>query len=307
MVQVTELGYVGLGVSDLATWRDFATRILALELVRPVETGRAFFRMDYWRHRFIVEEDGSDDLNYLGFRVAGREAFRAMARQLAGAGVETRIGTPREADERHVLEVMKLRDASGYAIEIFHGPQVQADLPFHPGRRMHGRFKTGEGGLGHLIQRETAGFEKTYEFYKLLGLQGGAEYRLPRPGEAAPAERMFMHCNSRGHTLAFGGATGTKRIDRLTLEVEEFDDVGLTQDMARRGKIKMAISPGRDAADRLYSFSCVNPSGWMCEIGWGARPASQQSEHYLRDVFGHVPTRGGPASPTGPASGPASA
>lgn len=234
MVQVTELGYVGLGVSDLAAWRDFATRVLALELVRPVETGRAFLRMDYWRHRLIVEEDGSDDLNYLGFRVAGREAFRDMARQLLDAGLEARVGTPREADERHVLEVMKLRDASGYPVEIFHGPQVQADMPFHPGRRMHGRFKTGDGGLGHLIQRETVGFERTYDFYKLLGLRGGGEYRLPRPEGAAPAERMFMHCNSRGHTLAFGAVTGTKRMHRLTLEVEEFDDVGLAQDMARR-------------------------------------------------------------------------
>ena len=54
-----------------------------------------------------------------------------------------------EAYERHVLEVMMLQDPSGYPIEIFHGPHVQADKPSYPGRRMHGRFKTGDGGLGH--------------------------------------------------------------------------------------------------------------------------------------------------------------
>src|SRR3546814_13341388 len=95
--------------------------------------------MDYWHHRFILEEDGTDDLNYLGFRVAGVEEFREMHRKLTGAGLEVRIGTYEEASDRRVLEVMKLKDASGFPIEIFHGPQVQADKPFHPGRRMHGK------------------------------------------------------------------------------------------------------------------------------------------------------------------------
>lgn len=143
-----------------------------------------------------------------------------MARQLTDAGVAVRLGSPAEADGRHVPEIMKLNDASGYPIEMFHGPQIQADKSFHPGRRMHGKFKTGEGGLGHLIQRETASFEKTCEFYKLLGMRGGVEYRIPIPGQPRPAELMFLHCNSCDHTIAFG-LPGVKRINHLMIEVEE--------------------------------------------------------------------------------------
>ncbi len=182
MIQVTELGYVGLGVKSLSEWKRFAADVIGLEVADEGEAGRCYLRMDYWHHRIFLDEDGSDDLSVLGFRVAGAEEFQEMAKQLADAGVKVGIASAADADNRRVLELMTLKDASGYPIEIFHGPQVQADKPFHPGRRMHGRYKTGAGGMGHLIQRQTAGFEKTYAFYRLLGMRGGIEYRIPIPG-----------------------------------------------------------------------------------------------------------------------------
>ena len=286
MVQVTELGYMGLGVKSLNDWKDYATKILGLEVADEGEAGRCYLRMDYWHHRIILEEDGTDDLNFLGFRVAGVEEFREMHRKLVNAGIDVRIGTYEEAADRRVLEVMKLKDASGFPIEIFHGPQVQSDKPFHPGRRMHGRFKTGEGGLGHLIQKETVGFEKTYEFYKLLGMRGSIEYRIPFPGLDKPFDLMFMHCNARDHTVAFG-PPGEKRINHLMIEVESFDDVGLTYEIVREAGIPITMTPGRHANDHMYSFYFLNPSGWMCEVGWGAREATHQSEYYQRDTYGH--------------------
>ena len=286
MIQVTELGYVGLGVKDLAAWKRFAADIVGLEVADEGEAGRAYLRMDYWHHRIFLDEDGADDLNVLGFRVAGAEEFKEMAGQLADASVAVEIGSPAEADERRVLELMRLKDASGYPIEIFHGPQVQADKPFHPGRRMHGRFKTGAGGMGHLIQRETAGFEKTYAFYRLLGMRGGVEYKMTIPGAPKPLELMFMHCNERDHTVAFG-LPGGKRINHLMLEVDNLDDVGLTYEIVKRADVPVAIAPGRHANDHMYSFYFVSPSGWNVEVGWGARPATHQSEYYLRDTYGH--------------------
>lgn len=286
MIQVTELGYVALGVKDLADWKRFAAEIVGLEVVDEGEAGRCYLRMDYWHHRILLDEDGADDLSVLGFRVAGAEEFRDMAKQLSDAGVAVGIASPAAADDRRVLELMTLQDASGYPIEIFHGPQVQADRPFHPGRRMHGRFKTGAGGLGHLIQRQTAGLEKTYDFYKLLGMRGGVEYRIPIPGAPRPLELMFLHCNERDHTVAFG-LPGEKRINHLMLEVESLDDVGLAYEVVRQAGVPVAIAPGRHANDHMYSFYFMNPSGWQIEIGWGARPATHQSEYYQRDTYGH--------------------
>jgi 2,3-dihydroxyethylbenzene 1,2-dioxygenase len=286
MIQVTELGYVALGVRGLAEWKRFAAEIVGLEVVDEGEAGRCHLRMDYWHHRILLEEDGRDDLNVLGFRVAGAEEFHEMGRQLADAGVAATVAPSAAADARCVLELMTLNDASGYPIEIFHGPLVQADKPFHPGRRMHGRFKTGAGGMGHLIQRETAGLEKTCAFYRLLGMRGGVEYRMPIPGAPRPLELMFMHCNERDHTVAFG-VPGDKRINHLMLEVDNLDDVGLTYDVVRRAGVPVAATPGRHANDHMYSFYFDSPSGWQIEVGWGARPATHQSEYYLRDTYGH--------------------
>lgn len=288
MTQVTELGYLGIGVKDLAAWKSFAGNIVGLEVVDGETAGRCYLRADNWHHRIIVDEDGSDDLSCLGFRVAGVEEFRQMHKKLEAAGIIVRIGAQEEAEERHVLEIMKLEDPSGTPLEIFHGPHVQPDKPFYPGRRMHGRFKTGDGGVGHLILRETVGLEKTYEFYKLLGMRGSIEYKIPVPGMPKPFEILFLHCNSRDHTVAFGPPS-KKRINHLMLEFESFDDIGLSQEIVQRNNVPIGISPGRHANDEMYSFYFMNPSGWMIELGWGGRPATHQSEYYERDTYGHEP------------------
>jgi len=285
MVQVTELGYLVLGVKSLETWKVFATNILGFETAESGETGRCFFRMDYWHHRFVLEEDGTDDLICLGFRVAGPEEFRDMRRQLADGGIAFEICGAEEAANRRVLELIRMRDPSGTPIEIFHGPQVQADKPFHPGRPMHGRFKTGDGGLGHVILRETIGLEKTYQFYRALGMHGSIEYKI-QMADGKTLDVVFMHCNARDHTVAFGMPC-SKRINHVMIEVESFDDVGLTYDIVRRNKIPILMTPGRHANDQMYSFYFLTPSGWMCEVGWGGRSATHQSEYYDRDTYGH--------------------
>jgi len=103
MVQVTELGYMGIGVKDVDAWRSFATQILGMEVSDEGERDRCYLRMDYWHHRLIVHANGSDDLEYLGFRVAGPDEFGEMQRQLSEVGIKYRVASEDEAAERHVL------------------------------------------------------------------------------------------------------------------------------------------------------------------------------------------------------------
>src|SRR5262245_29224783 len=125
MVQVTELGYMGIGVSKPDEWKNFATQIVGFELSDDGERDRFYLRMDYWHHRLVVHSSASDDLEYLGLRVAGPDEFAEMQRQLSEGGIKYRVGSEDEAAERHVLEVMKLNDPAGNPIEIFHGPEIQ--------------------------------------------------------------------------------------------------------------------------------------------------------------------------------------
>lgn len=297
MVQVTELGYVGLGVKDLDGWKDFAANVVGLEVSDEGKRDRFYLRMDYWHHRFVLHSDPSDDLLYLGFRVAGPQEFHEMRSQLESAGIKYRVGSDKESDERHVLEVMKLEDPAGNPIEIFHGPEVLAAIPFQPGRRMHGRFKTDTGGLGHCIVREND-LEAACRFYRALGMRGGIEYRIRMGGQTV--NLAFMHCNDRDHTVAFGVGDPNRRLNHVMLECENLDDVGMTYDLVRSKNVPVAITPGRHSNDHMYSFYFRTPSGWMFEYGWGGRPATYQSEYYLGDMYGHHPESGGFGPPPEP-------
>ncbi|MFA7637758.1 MAG: VOC family protein [Parvibaculum sp.] len=286
--EVTELGYVTLGVSDIKAWEQFASQVLAVE-VRPGEDEKTrYLRMDYWHHRIKLVEDPADDLLVIGLRLAGILEFREMVAKLEAAGVPVRIGSGKEAAARHVLDVMFVTDPNGFALEIFHGPLVQYDRPFHPGRGMHGGFKTAGGGFGHMMLNRRAGFEELHTFYTILGMRGGIEYKIAIPGIDDPVELMFLHCNTRQHTLAFGGEA-EKRINHLMFEVERLEDVGLTYDIVRAAQLPVIIEPGSHANDHNYSFYFKNPSGFMNEVGWGGREPTGQSEYYQRDSYGHLP------------------
>ena len=285
MVQVTELGYIGIGVSDLAAWKQFAREILGLQFVEEAgETDRAYLRMDYWHHRLVLHANGDDDLAYLGFRVGGAEEFGEMQKQLANAGITYQVCSLAEAEERRVLELMKLADPDGNPVEIFHGPLIRPSQPFHPGRGMHGKFLTAGGGLGHCIvrQRDSAA---GLRFYQALGMRGGVEYRFGTGPKAL--QLTFMHCSPRDHSVAWGVPSNDKRLNHIMLEVDNLDDVGLTHDLVRKAKIPIAIELGKHSNDQMFSFYFKSPSGFNFEYGFGGRPATHQSEYFDADVYGH--------------------
>ncbi|MFI5317229.1 MAG: VOC family protein [Myxococcota bacterium] len=286
---MTELGYLGLEVSDLAAWRAFAREIVGLEVVDGASDS-CFLRMDYWNHRIALHRGDADDLAYLGFRVAGADEFAETQKELANAGIAFRVASLEEAEERRVLELLKLADPDGTPLEIFHGPLVRAAKPFHPGRGMHGKFVTGAGGLGHCIIRQRDP-DAAQRFYQSLGMRGGVEYKFgsgPRT-----VQLRFMHCNERDHSVAWGIGAPAKRLNHIMLEVDNMDDVGLTHDLVRKAKIPVHIQLGKHANDHMYSFYFRSPSGFMIEYGFGARPATHQSEYYTEDFYGHGPEQGG--------------
>src|SRR2546422_11145519 len=94
MVSVTQLGYLGLSVSNVDEWERFATQILGLQANGREADGSLFLRMDEYHHRFIVHPTGKDDLAYIGWEVATEEALQAMVAQLTAAGVAGAAGPP---------------------------------------------------------------------------------------------------------------------------------------------------------------------------------------------------------------------
>jgi 2,3-dihydroxybiphenyl 1,2-dioxygenase len=286
MARVTELGYIGIGVKDAAAWKDYAAQVLGMEVLDEGEKDVFYLRMDDWHHRIIVHVNGSDDLEYLGWRVEGPAEMEEMEKQLRAAKVDYRVASEQEARERHVLGLLKLADPGGNPLEIFYGPHIETALPFYPGRRRYAGFLTENEGIGHVIVRQDDP-QKAYEFYsKALGMRGSIEYRLQIPGGPV-ATPCFMHCNARDHSIAFGVGPMERRMNHLMIETQKFDDVGYTYDIVRKRKIPIAIDLGKHSNDQMTSFYFANPSGWLIELGWGARKATHSVEYYVSDIWGH--------------------
>jgi 2,3-dihydroxyethylbenzene 1,2-dioxygenase len=286
MTRVTELGYLGLQVSDLQGWQKFATQIVGMELVDEGEGDRIYLRLDQWHHRFVLHQSTTDGLAYLGWRVADEVELMAMATQLEHAAIAFTKGTRAEADERRVLGLLKLTDPGGHATEIFYAPQVDRHKPFHPGRPMFGRFVTGSQGLGHLLLGQPD-VEAAKRFYRLLGLSGDTEYRVP-VSAGGELDLTFMHLNDRQHSIAFGVGEVPTGLNHLMLEYTDLNDLGQSHDLVRKRGIDVALQLGKHANDEALSFYFPTPSGWLMELGIAGRAPSAQQEFYRRDIFGHA-------------------
>ena len=51
--------------------------------------------------------------------------------------------------------------------------------------------------------------------------------------------------------------------------------------------ISVKLSESFHKHEKKFTFYAANPSGWLWELGWGARESLTSQEHYTRDIFGH--------------------
>jgi 2,3-dihydroxyethylbenzene 1,2-dioxygenase len=152
---------------------------------------------------------------------------------------------------------------------------------------MHGKFRVGDHqGLGHMIIRHQ-GMAASERFYReALGMRGSIEARLEFGGQ--PIAPMFLHCNEREHTIAFGVPGSSKRLQHFMIEVDTFHDVGQAYELARGRKTPILMDLGCHQNDQMVSFYMQTPSGFFCEYGWGGRSALTQSEYNPgADIWGH--------------------
>ncbi len=290
MTSVTQLGYLGLSVRDVNEWERFATQILGLQANGRDADGSVFLRMDEYHHRFIVHPTGKDDLAYIGWEVATEQAMMEMAAQLRQAGVDVRLGTAEEAAARRVAGLITFTDPNGIPSDIFYGPLVTFDQPFHPARPLSG-FKTGHHGLGHFVIA-VDNFDRSLAFYRdVLGMRI-SDFVKFSPAPNVTLNVAFFHCNPRHHSLAFWEmAQAPKRLHHFMLQVNSLDDVGSTYYLCQDQQVPITMTLGKHTNDHMVSFYLRTPSGFAVEYGWGAREVDdatwQVQVHTAGSIWGH--------------------
>jgi 2,3-dihydroxybiphenyl 1,2-dioxygenase len=297
MTSVTQLGYLGIGVGDIAAWERFATHTLGLQNNGSDADGTLFLKMDEYHHRFALHADGRDDVMYVGWEVADEQALQAMSAQLQAAGVKVTPGSAELASARRVVELMTFNDPNGIVTEIFYGPLVHFDAPFASPRAISG-FETGTQGLGHIVLG-VDDLDDSLHFYRDgLGMRISDFIQLS--GVAGGRRMAFFHCNPRHHSLAFMAMPKTaKRLRHFMLQVKALDDVGMTYFLCQDQGVPVARGMGRHTNDHMVSFYMQSPSGFEVEYGWGARVVDdstwQVQQHTRGSIWGHRPPAAQPA------------
>ena len=225
---VRQLGYVGSTATDLAAWRAYTVEVLGFEITPDSSDETLYLRVDDHHHRIAVHAGDSDDVAYVGWEVADPTELAAMVERIEAAGVATKQGTVAEINVRCVLDLAWFEcPYTGVRTEVFIGPEVHFQPPFHPTRPIGG-FVTGDQGLGHLVlyAPDLADAERFYA--EVLGFATSDRVIVPGMGQIA----AFMHCNSRHHSLGLMGIPGTpRRIQHVMFETLDIDTVGTTYDI----------------------------------------------------------------------------
>ncbi len=286
-MSIRQLGYLGLGVRNLAAWERLMVSSFGLARLQTKEEGTLYLRMDERHHRLRLRAEEEDRLLCIGWQVDGPADMESIGDGLVGSGVKVSEGTPEELAERKVAGMVKFDDPNGYPTELFYAPKVPVDQPFQPGRPMSG-FKAGALGLGHILAT-AVDVKETEQFYtRVLGF---------KVTDYAANGGVFMRCNARHHSVAFhpvgsfGQQDARPQIQHVLIEVNELDDVGTALDSAEAQGVEVAMTLGRHTNDLMTSFYVKTPGPINIEYGCGGRlidDANWTAKVYSKgDLWGH--------------------
>ena len=267
MTGVKELAYVVYEVSDLAAWERFAAGLLGMQ-VADKNADSIRFRTDEKAYRWLCTLGGADDLTATGYEVESNASLDKIVEKLRGAGVEVIEGDSHLAAARQVDRVVITADPIGNRIELVTG-FADAEAPFHSDL-MLGKFVTGQGGAGHqvLISGEVSREDYLAFYLDLLGFRI-SDFIVEELAPGMVADVVFLHCNPRHHTVAFGNMPHPKRTHHFMVEVTDIRDVGLAYDRCMDAKQPFEMTLGMHPNDHMFSFYVRTPSGFSVEYGWG--------------------------------------
>jgi 2,3-dihydroxybiphenyl 1,2-dioxygenase len=261
---VSQLGYIGIGVSNMDQWEEFAQEVLGMEVSERAEDGTVYLRMDELHHRFALYPNGLDDVVHAGFQTASRKEFEKTKQSLLDCGVEFQQASPEEIANRHVVDMVKV-DLCGFPTELYYGPHVLFEKPFNSPVGLSG-FTTGVLGLGHIGMNidENQWERASYILEEGLGFQVSDNFR---------GSDSFFHCNPREHTAVLGKMTerDPKRIQHFMVQVNTMDEVGFAYQRVEDRGIELTSRLGKHSNDHMVSFYFRTPSGFRMEYGCGGR------------------------------------
>lgn len=261
VARVKALGYAVIETQDVDAWQRFACDLLGL-MCASRSADRLLLRMDQYTYRLDVRRSDREGVAALGYDVGCQEDLEALARALRDADFEVTVGSEEEATARQVEALVRFRDPDdNFDVELYWGLR---NAPQRFASTTDARFVAGALGLGHSFQvvSDEALYRRLY--MDVLG------FKLSDYIDFPPSQGVFLHCNPRHHTLAFG--VNPKRrlgVGHLMFEVDDLDIVGRAYDHVLDGEFPLYSTLGKHTNDKMVSMYVGSPSGFGIEFGTG--------------------------------------
>jgi extradiol dioxygenase len=271
-MKISSLGYVGVASPRAKEWERFGPEILGTPLWTEPTDGSVYLRLDERAYRIAVHPGTRDELQYVGWEVAGPTALDEAVADLGRAGFEARRGSVDDCRRRYVEGLVTFRDPWGIRHEFFYGQRSL--MSFRPTRDISG-FVTAELGLGHLVLLLPDLAAATRFIVDVLGFRVSDFIDLPVP-------LAFFHCNPRHHTIAVGETGPVVGLHHIMLEVKDLNDLGTTYELCRKQGVQFSMDLGRHSNDRMLSFYVRTPGGFEIEYGWGGLLIDDSTWQVLR-------------------------
>lgn len=288
---ITELGYLGFEVSDLAAWDKFAGDVIGFGVEHGPDANTRRLRMDEQVHRIILTSGPADDLAFSGWRTANAAALKAFTNHLDANGVAWTKATKDELALRLVEDMIHFSDSNGFRHEVYFGPKLACTRfvsPTNPDG-----FDTQNMGCGHIVYMPKNPMESWNFCQKIIGLEV-SDYIRQAFGPDFTAEVGFLHLNERHHSVAVGlhMPPMDKSIHHFSVSVNSMETVGFTRERAIEAGCPIGMDIGQHPNDRVISVYIGTPSGFLLEIGWGGIKVQddwQVKSYDMLSEWGHKP------------------
>lgn len=253
MIQLKDLAYVRIGTRDIEAQLDFAQDIVGLELIAR-EGDTAMLRADD-RHHCVAFVQG-DHVGTLanGFVLAGPAELEAAVAQLEADGVEVTRGTPEQARQRRVGDLIGFTTPGGTRVELVTG---QVHVESRPVRWSRPAGITEFGHLGI----EAPDVMAEYAFW--------TRHFNVRVSDWIGQNAALMRFDPVHHKLAiFKDTTG---LGHVNFQVDSLDDVMRSWRFLEANDVPILMGPGRHPQSTAIFLYFTGPEDVTWEYSHGVR------------------------------------
>lgn len=262
--EIHQLGYMRLGVQDLAWWHSFA-ELVGFGIVPGAGDDELLLRTDNERdYRIALHRSRDLGVESIGWETTGPAELEAVKQRLQAQGARVEEASRSEMDERRVEGMFTVRDPDGLCNEIYWGPNSALRKPFRSS--VGTAFESGICGNGH-VTMAVADAHATLRFY-----MGGLGMRLSDAAWMEGHSRVyFLRCNPRHHTYAFAQMPGRKGTVHVMADIATLDHLGAIRDRLLDAGIALSRDLGSHPLDGVVSFYVATPEGFEFELASGTR------------------------------------